>query len=280
MKLLGWKAVRMKIMADKEKKIRENDGGDKERDTANTAAGAGKSCGSAQTDGNGKKACDAGEDPTPEDSTGETSAHNAERGEPSAESAKTAGAKKEKSESAGQNAEDTESAGQNAEDTESAGKNAEDAESTGQKADAEGKDKSQSGESDETKYMRLMADFRNFKKRTEKEKLDIYAYANEKIVAGLLEVVDNFERALDHESTDPAYAEGMRMIFRQLLGVLEDSGLEEIKAHKESFDPNFHNAVMTEDNPEFESGKVTEVLQKGYILNGKVIRPSMVKVNN
>ena len=125
-----------------------------------------------------------------------------------------------------------------------------------------------------------MADFRNFKKRTEKEKLDIYAYANEKIVAGLLEVVDNFERALDHESTDPAYAEGMRMIFRQLLGVLEDSGLEEIKAHKESFDPNFHNAVMTEDNPEFESGKVTEVLQKGYILTGKVIRPSMVKVNN
>ena len=63
-------------MADKEKKIRENDGGDKERDTANTAAGAGKSCGSAQTDGNGKKACEAGEDPTPEDSTGETSAHN------------------------------------------------------------------------------------------------------------------------------------------------------------------------------------------------------------
>lgn len=270
MKLLGWKAVRMKIMADKEKKIRENDGGDKERDTANTAAGAGKSCGSAQTDGNGKKACDAGENPTPEDSTGETSAHNAERGEPGAESAKTAGARKEKSESAGQNAEDTESVGQNAEDAESTGKN----------ADAEDKDKSQSGESDETKYMRLMADFRNFKKRTEKEKLDIYAYANEKIVAGLLEVVDNFERALDHESTDPAYAEGMRMIFRQLLGVLEDSGLEEIKAHKESFDPNFHNAVMTEDNPEFESGKVTEVLQKGYILNGKVIRPSMVKVNN
>ena len=247
-------------MADKEKKIRENDGGDKERDTAKTAAGAGKSCGSAQTDGNGKKACEAGEDPTPEDSTGETSAHNAERGEPGAESAKTAGAKKDKSESAGQNAEDTES--------------------TGQKADAEGKDKSQSGESDETKYMRLMADFRNFKKRTEKEKLDIYAYANEKIVARLLEVVNNFERALNHESTDSAYAEGMRMIFRQLLGVLEDSGLEEIKAHKESFDPNFHNAVMTEDNPEFESGKVTEVLQKGYILNGKVIRPSMVKVNN
>ena len=270
MKLLGWKAVRMKTMADKEKKIRENDGGDKERDTAKTAAGAGKSCGSAQTDGNEKKACEAGEDPTPEDSTGETSAHNAERGEPGAESAKTAGAKKDKSESVGQNAEDTESTGQNAED----------AESTGQKADAEGKDKSQSVESDETKYMRLMADFRNFKKRTEKEKLDIYAYANEKIVAGLLEVVDNFERALDHESTDPAYAEGMRMIFRQLLGVLEDSGLEEIKAHKESFDPNFHNAVMTEDNPEFESGKVTEVLQKGYILNGKVIRPSMVKVNN
>ena len=135
-------------------------------------------------------------------------------------------------------------------------------------------------ESAEAKYMRLMADFRNFKKRAEKEKLDIYAYANEKIVIGLLDVLDNFERALEHESADPAYAEGMKMIFKQLMGVLKESGLKEIKTQGESFDPNFHNAVMTEDNPEFESGKVTEVLQKGYSLNNKVIRPSMVKVNN
>ena len=82
------------------------------------------------------------------------------------------------------------------------------------------------------------------------------------------------------ETADTGFAEGMKLIFKQLTDVLEKAGLEEIKAHGEDFDPNFHNAVMTEDNPEFESGKVTEVLQKGYMLNKKVIRPSMVKVNN
>ncbi len=135
-------------------------------------------------------------------------------------------------------------------------------------------------ESSDTKYMRLMADFQNFKRRTEKEKSDIYAYANEQIALGLLEVIDNFERALDHESTDKAYAEGMELILKQLIEVLKKSGIEEIKTLGEEFNPNFHNAVMMEDNPDFESGKVTEVLQKGYTLNSKVIRPSMVKVNN
>ena len=128
--------------------------------------------------------------------------------------------------------------------------------------------------------MRLIADFQNFKRRTEKEKSDIYAYANEQIALELLEVIDNFERALDHESTDKAYAEGMELILKQLIEVLKKSGIEEIKTLGEEFDPNFHNAVMMEDNPDFESGKVTEVLQKGYTLNSKVIRPSMVKVNN
>ena len=95
-----------------------------------------------------------------------------------------------------------------------------------------------------------------------------------------MDVLDNFERALQHEAADESFAEGMRMIFKQLTDVLEKSGLEEIKAQGEEFDPNFHNAVMTEDNPDYESGKVTAVLQKGYLLNKKVIRPSMVKVNN
>lgn len=140
--------------------------------------------------------------------------------------------------------------------------------------------KSEEDEALNTKYLRLMADFQNYKRRTEKEKGDIYSYANEKLVSQLLEVVDNFERALKHESADEGYAEGMEMIFKQLTGVLEKAGLEEINALGEDFDPNFHNAVMTEDNDEFESGKVTEVMQKGYKLNSKVIRPSMVKVNN
>ncbi|MGC2872101.1 nucleotide exchange factor GrpE [Ihubacter sp. mB4P-1] len=143
-----------------------------------------------------------------------------------------------------------------------------------------GAEQTEEDEALQTKYLRLMADFQNFKRRAEKEKGDIYAYANEKIVVELLAVMDNFERALQHEAADESFAEGMKMIFKQLTGVLEKAGLEEIKAEGEDFDPNFHNAVMTEDNADYESGKVTEVLQKGYLLNKKVIRPSMVKVNN
>ena len=131
-----------------------------------------------------------------------------------------------------------------------------------------------------TKYLRLMADFQNYKRRAEKEKGDIYAYANEKLVTQLLDVIDSFERALMHEAADESFAEGMRMIFKQLTGVLEKAGLEEIDALGQDFDPNFHKAVMMEDNADYESGKVTEVMQKGYLLNKKVIRPSMVKVNN
>ena len=129
------------------------------------------------------------------------------------------------------------------------------------------------------KYLRLAADFQNFRKRVEKEKSDIYAYANEKIVVELLDVIDNFERALDHSSDNSeGFAEGMSMIFKQFKGVLEKNGAEEMKAEGETFDPNFHHAVMTENSVEYESGKVTQVLQKGYLLNNKVIRPAMVKV--
>lgn len=130
------------------------------------------------------------------------------------------------------------------------------------------------------KYMRLMADFQNFKRRTEKEKGDIYAFANEKLVTDLLAVLDNFERALEHESDDSGFAEGMQLIFKQLMDVLTKAGLSEIPALGETFDPNFHNAVMAEDTDEYESGKVSGVMQKGYMLNNKVIRPSMVKVAN
>lgn len=131
-----------------------------------------------------------------------------------------------------------------------------------------------------TKYMRLMADFQNYKRRVEKEKTDIYAYANEKIVSELLDVIDNFERALAQAEGDEGFVQGMNNIFKIFKGVLEKSGLEEIETLGIEFDPNFHNAVMTEDSSEFESGFVTQILQKGYKLNGKVIRPSMVKVAN
>ena len=131
-----------------------------------------------------------------------------------------------------------------------------------------------------TKYLRLMADFQNYKRRTEKEKNDIYAFANEKIVSELLNVIDNFERALDAGSDGDSFVEGMNLIFKQLQGVLEKAGVVEIEALGQDFDPNFHHAVLMEDSAEYESGKVTAVLQKGYLLNNKVIRPSMVKVAN
>ena len=129
------------------------------------------------------------------------------------------------------------------------------------------------------KYMRLMADFQNQKKRFDKEKADIHQYANEKIVKNLLEVLDNFERALDAtKDADPSLHEGMELIFKQLVAALEKAGVAEIKALGEEFDPNFHNAVMMEETDEYESNKVSEVMQKGYTLNSRVIRPSMVKV--
>ena len=167
----------------------------------------------------------------------------------------------------------------------------------------EKKEEAAAEEDGDAKYLRLMADFQNYKKRVEKEKKDLYSYANEKLATDLLEVVDNFERALSHEDSGDGFKEGMEMIFKQLNGVLEKHGLAEIPALGEDFDPNFHNAVMqveseeyesgivaqefdpnfhnavmTEETDEYESGKVSGVLQKGYTLNGKVIRPSMVKV--
>lgn len=140
--------------------------------------------------------------------------------------------------------------------------------------------KAEAEENGDAKYLRLMAEFQNYKKRVAKEKSDIHSYANEKIVTELLEVLDNFERALatDNSTDVEGYSQGMKLIFDQLLGVLTKSGLVEVKALGEEFDPNMHNAVMTADSEEYDSNKVCSVLQKGYTLNGKVIRPSMVTV--
>ena len=150
-----------------------------------------------------------------------------------------------------------------------------DARAEEKKADAEALAK------EKDRYVRLMAEFQNYKKRVAGEKSDIHAYANEKIITELVEVLDNFERALQHDPADDseAYAKGMNMIFEQMKGVLVKAGLEEVEALGQDFDPNMHNAVMTEETEEYESGKVSWVLQKGYTLNKKVIRPAMVTVN-
>lgn len=133
----------------------------------------------------------------------------------------------------------------------------------------------------EDRYMRLMAEFQNYKKRVAREKQDIRSFANEKIVTELLQVIDSFERALENDpSADAeAYAKGMSLIYEQLKKALTDAGLEEIESLGEDFDPKLHNAVMTQESEEYESGKVVNVLQKGYKLNSKVIRPAMVAVS-
>lgn len=135
-------------------------------------------------------------------------------------------------------------------------------------------------EDNDTRYMRLAADFQNYKRRVEKEKSDIYQYANEKIALDIIEVMDNFERALAHsaECADKQFAEGVNMIYKQLKTVLDKNNIIAIEDEGHEFDPNFHNAVMVEENPDYESGIVIQAMQKGYTLNGKVIRPSMVKV--
>ena len=130
----------------------------------------------------------------------------------------------------------------------------------------------------QTKYMRLMADFQNYKKRTAKEVSDIRSSASEKVMTKILDVLDNFERAFEQGTTDEKYAEGVENIFKQLLNVLGQNGLEEMEVLGAEFDPNFHNAAVMEDTEEYESGKISGVIQKGYTLNGKVIRPPMVKV--
>ena len=130
------------------------------------------------------------------------------------------------------------------------------------------------------KHVRLMAEFQNYKKRTEKERQDVYDYANEDLMTELLTVLDNFERAFESESDDQQFVEGMKLIYKQLLDVMTKSGLEEIEAEGKPFDPNFHKGVVRDDNENYDSDVVTEVIQKGYTLNGKVIRPSVVKVNN
>lgn len=146
-----------------------------------------------------------------------------------------------------------------------------------EKAEEKAEEKADDGNE---KYVRLMAEFQNYKKRVAKEKNDIREYATEKLVMELLPVLDNFERALAASAEDdPAgYAKGMELIFTQMVTELQKSGLAEVEAEGQDFDPTKHNAVMTEENEELESGKVSKVLQKGYALNDKVIRPSMVAV--
>lgn len=129
------------------------------------------------------------------------------------------------------------------------------------------------------KFIRLQADFTNFKRRTEEEKKNYIELGVKKVVNNLLPVIDNFERAMDSvEEKDKTY-DGIKMIKDQLTEVLAKEGIVEMKALGEEFDPTYHHAVLTEDSDEYDSGVVIEVLQKGYLIEDKTLRPAMVKVS-
>jgi len=133
----------------------------------------------------------------------------------------------------------------------------------------------------QNRLIRVQADYDNFKKRTIKEKEELAKYATAKLVESLLNAVDNFERALQasDSSNYDSLIQGVEMVYKQIGDALTKEGLEAIEAIGKTFNPEFHQAVMQVETDQYEPGFVVEELQKGYIFKGKVIRPSMVKVN-
>ncbi len=133
----------------------------------------------------------------------------------------------------------------------------------------------------EDRTKRQMAEFENFRKRSNKEKEQMFAMGERSVIEKILPVVDNFERGLStipEEEKGKPFADGMEMIYRQLMTQLDAMGVKSIEAVGQDFDPNLHNAVMQVDSEEYESGKVAQELQKGYMYHDTVVRHSMVGV--
>lgn len=133
------------------------------------------------------------------------------------------------------------------------------------------------------RYLRLQADYANYKKRTAGEKLQLSEVVKGEVLKDVLPVLDNFERALQtpqEQMNDDikSFLDGFEMIYKQLVSVLQKEGLQKIDAVGKPFDPQFHEAVMRMPSDEYEDDTVIEVLQAGYILGDKVVRPAMVKV--
>lgn len=154
------------------------------------------------------------------------------------------------------------------------------AEEVQEKADSDEQDSLASEINDlQTKLVRLQADFQNYKKRVEKEKDDLVSIGVVSIANEILPVIDNFERALEHEGESGSFKEGMELIYEGLKNALKTKGIVELKALGEDFNPDFHQAVSMGHNDEYEENQVIEVLLKGYEYHGKVIRHAMVIVN-
>ena len=128
-------------------------------------------------------------------------------------------------------------------------------------------------------WQRSQADFANYKKRAEQEKTEFVKFANAALMSSLLPVIDDFERALENapDGGSSEWVEGIELIYRKIMTVLENQGLSKIGAEGQDFDPNFHQAVLHEEG---EEGKVIAELQKGYMLYDRLLRPTMVNVGN
>ncbi|WP_036728549.1 nucleotide exchange factor GrpE [Peptoniphilus mikwangii] len=128
-------------------------------------------------------------------------------------------------------------------------------------------------------FLRLQADFANYKRRTEVERKEYIELGTKKVMLELIQIVDNFERAIESKGEKDTFFDGVELIYKQLMELLEKNGVTEMNSLNEKFDPNLHHAVLIEQKDGIEEGIVIEVLQKGYMIGEKVLRSAMVKVS-
>lgn len=128
------------------------------------------------------------------------------------------------------------------------------------------------------RYLRTLADFDNYRKRADREKQDFFKYALAGTLRDLLPILDNFDRALEHAEQGDEFHRGVSLIYKQLFDVLTKHGVKVIDESNVRFDPNIHEAVVREEDPSVPSHTVVQVLQKGYSLHDRLLRPAMVKV--
>lgn len=128
------------------------------------------------------------------------------------------------------------------------------------------------------RYLRTLADFDNYRKRADREKSEFFRYATGGLIKDLLPVLDNFDRALDHAEEGDDFHKGVLLIYKQLFDELQRNGLKPIDEVGVHFDPNIHEGVIREEDPSVPSHTVVAILQKGYFLHDRLLRPALVKV--
>ena len=187
----------------------------------------------------------------------------------------------EASENAEETVEEVEVTGENVEAPKEEAENVEKKDKKKSKEDKKVKELEEKVKELEDARLRQFAEFQNFRNRTDKEKSQMFDMGAKNVIEKILPVVDNFERglaAIPEEEKGSAFAEGMNMIYKQLMTELDNLGVKPIEAKGKEFNPEFHNAVMQVESEELESGTVAEELQKGYTYHDTVVRHSMVSV--